>query len=70
MTISQREKNKMKFQYHSVWTYIHSVYTTINFRLTENTGNHANITLYLIFMFFFQSIVCHFNYRSLHDPDH
>lgn len=38
-------------------TYIHSIYTTINFRLIENTGNHANITLYLNFMSFFQSIV-------------
>lgn len=36
-------------------TYIHSIYT-INFRLIENTGNHANITLYFIFISFFQSI--------------
>lgn len=38
-------------------TYIHSIYTTINCRLIENTGNHANITLYFNFMSFFQSIV-------------
>lgn len=53
----EKRKNIWKFSFIVFLTYIHSIYTTINFRLIENTGNHANITLYFIFMSFFQSIV-------------